>query len=130
MTKGTITAVLLLCSSSVFAGPCTEEINQLVQQRSVRDAGSGPTSGSTTQSTPGQTQPQHPPTATMSKETQGRAASPEDVQRQTAGQPPAAQQPRGTMSSASDALNRARMFDQQGNERDCMSAVEEAKKLQ
>jgi hypothetical protein len=179
-----VTAGLLLTlgTAAAVAGPCTDEVSRLTQQMAARDAGSGPTSG-TTGSTTGQagTQAQHPPTATMSRETEGKAASPQDVQRQTMGQPPAAQQgqqggtqeqhpPTATMSrelegkaaspqdvqrqtmgqppaaqqgqqqagrdtagqqsAAMDALNRARMLDQQGNETGCMNAVEEAKRLQ
>jgi hypothetical protein len=75
---------------------------------------------------------QHPPTATMNRETQG-AASPQDVQRQTQGQPTAAQQAQGqigsshTLASAMAALERARLLDRQGNEAECMSAVGQAK---
>jgi hypothetical protein len=133
--------LLLLGSASTLAGPCTEEINQLTRQMSARDAGSGPTLGATARGTTGQAQAdtsaQHPPTSTMSRETEGRAASPQDVQRQTAGEPTAAQQaqqakpqPMGQQAAATDALSRARTFDQQGNETECMSAVEQAKRLQ
>ena len=62
--------------------------------------------------------------------------SPEDVRRQTAGQPPAAQQGQagatattGSPMQASSALERARMLDQQGKEAECMAAVREAKQL-
>jgi hypothetical protein len=78
------------------------------------------------------TKEQHPPTAAMNKETQG-AASPQDVQRQTQGQPTAAQQAQGQISaahnmvSATAALERARMLDRQGNEAECLSAVGQAK---
>jgi hypothetical protein len=75
---------------------------------------------------------QHPPTAAMNRETQG-AASPQDVQRQTQGQPTAAQQAQGqiaashNMVSVTAALERARMLDRQGNEAECLSAVGQAK---
>jgi hypothetical protein len=75
---------------------------------------------------------QHPPTAAMNRETQG-AASPQDVQRQTQGQPTAAQQAQGRIASshsaagAMAALERARMLDRQGNEAECLSAVGQAK---
>jgi hypothetical protein len=143
MTQGSVigTCVLLLLSAApANAGPCTDAINSLSKVLASRDAGSGPTagaasshSGTAAESQGGATQ-QHPPTATISKETEGRAASPEDVQRQTAGQPTAGEQsqrstPSTTPQSAAEALNRARMFDQQGNESQCMSAVQEAKQL-
>jgi hypothetical protein len=141
MTKGSIigSAVLLLMSiAPANAGPCTDAINSLTKVLASRDAGSGPTVGAApSQGTPksqaGSTQ-QHPPTAIISKETEGRAASPQDVQRQTAGQPTAAEKPQqpaaGTaQQSASEALNRARMFDQQGNETECMAAVQQAKQF-
>jgi hypothetical protein len=76
---------------------------------------------------------QHPPTAVMSQETQGSAASPQDVQRQTQGQPTAAEQAQGQirashdMASAMAALERARMYDRQGSEAECLSAVGQAK---
>ena len=72
----------------------------------------------------------------MRQQTEGRATSPEDVRRQTEGQPPAAQQ--GTSgaaartdspSQASSALDRARVLDRQGNEAECMEAVREAKQF-
>lgn len=75
---------------------------------------------------------QHPPTAAMNRETTG-AASPQDVQRQTQGEPTAAQQAQGQISSshsmvaASAALERARMLDRQGNEAECLSAVGQVK---
>jgi len=143
MTKGSVisTSVLLLLSvAPAHAGPCTDAINNLSKVMASRDAGSGPTVGAassqsstTAQSQGGSTQ-QHPPTATISKETEGRAASPQDVQRQTAGQPTAAEQSQRatsgtTQQTAVEALNRARTLDQQGNEAECMAAVQQAKQL-
>jgi hypothetical protein len=143
MTKRSIigTSVLLLLSvAPAHAGPCTDAINNLSKVMASRDAGSGPTVGAassqsstTAQSQGGSTQ-QHPPTATMSKETEGRAASPQDVQRQTAGQPTAAEQSQRatsgtTQQSAAETLDRARMLDRQGNEAGCMAAVQQAKQL-
>jgi hypothetical protein len=78
---------------------------------------------------------QHPPTAAMGQATQGGAASPQDVQRQTRGEPTAAQQaegarrPTATLGSAQVALERAREFDRSGKEADCMAAITEAKRL-
>ena len=139
MTKGSIigsSVLLLLTVAPVNAGPCTDAINSLSKVLASRDAGSGPTTGAApSQSRTGQSQggttQQHPPTAIISKETEGRAASPQDVQRQTAGQPTAAEKPTSgaTQQTAAEALNRARMFDQQGNETECMAAVQQAKQL-
>jgi hypothetical protein len=74
---------------------------------------------------------QHPPTAAMGAATGGSAASPQDVQRQTAGQPTAAQSQGAATgsdkSAASAALDRARTLDQQGKEAECMDAVRQAK---
>jgi alpha-L-fucosidase len=143
MTKASVisTSLLLLLSiAPASAGPCADEINNLSKLMASRDAGSGPTVGAasspssrTTQSQGGETQ-QHPPTATMSKETEGRATSPEDVQRQTTGRPTAAEQSQRAASDtgqqpAVEALNRARMLDQQGNEAECMAAVQQAKQF-
>jgi hypothetical protein len=81
-----------------------------------------------------QTNEQHPPTAAMNRESQG-AASPQDVQRQTQGQPTAAQQAQGRNSSlqnttsATAQLDLARMLDRRGNEDECMSVVGRAKLL-
>ena len=78
---------------------------------------------------------QHPPTAVMNQQTEGSAASPQDVQRQTQGQPTAAQQAQGQITASHDmaaamaALERARLFDRQGSEAECLSAVGQAKLL-
>jgi hypothetical protein len=156
------TAVLALGVGSAIAGPCTAEIDRLAKTLAAKDAGSGPTSGASgaseaTQSAPTR-QDQHPPTAIMGKQTEGKAASPQDVQRQTQGQPTAAQQgttgttagsgdmsaPYGEinrarvmgmapatadMSEATAALDRARALDQQGNEAECMEAARQAGRL-
>jgi len=119
------------------AGPCTTEIDAVAKTLAARDAGSGPTgsAGTGMQSAPA-SGTQHPPTSIMKQQTEGKAASPEDVRRQTAGQPPAAQQ--GTSGTAaktdapmqaSSALERARGLDRQRKEAECMEAVREAKQL-
>jgi hypothetical protein len=54
----------------------------------------------------------------MSKEAEGKAASPADVRRQS-----------GTMSEASTALEYARVLDRQGKEAECMTTVGNAKEL-
>ncbi len=169
-------AVLALGVGSAQAGPCSAQIDSLGKTLASSDAGSGPTSGAGSAATPTSPAGQHAPTAAMSQQTQGAATSPEDVRRQTAGQPPAAQQsttgattehpptaamsqatqsqsapaggqpPTAAMSDAvrgqnpppaastnkveaSAALDRARAFDRQGKEADCMNAIGEARRL-
>jgi hypothetical protein len=178
-------ALLALGMASAQAGPCASEIESLSKTMASKDAGSGPTSGAAGTHATASQAGQHPPTTAMSGATQGSAASPDDVRRQTAGQPTAAQQgsntgsgaahpptaamnqatqgnaapaspsqhpptaamtqamqgqtaPSGnagqqastsTSMDASAALERARDFDKQGKEADCMQAVQQAKQL-
>jgi hypothetical protein len=179
-------ALMALSISSAQAGPCTTEIEGLTKTMASKDAGSGPTPGAAATHTTASQSGQHPPTTTMSQATQGGAASPEDVRRQTAGQPTASQQgstgssgaahpptaamnqatqgsaapatpgqhpptaamtqatqgqtaPSGNVGQqtaatgmsldASAALERARDFDKQGKEADCMQAVQQAKQF-
>ena len=76
---------------------------------------------------------EHPPTAAMNQATQGSAASPQDAQRQSQGQPTAAQEVQGQIveshgiAAAMAALERARMLGQHGREADCLNAVGQAK---
>jgi hypothetical protein len=79
---------------------------------------------------------QHPPTAAMSEAAQGGAASPQDVQSQIRGGPTAAQQAEGTrrpasekLAAAQDALEQARNFDRNGQQSECMDAIERAKRF-
>jgi hypothetical protein len=130
-------AVLALSLASAGAGQCTNEISGLSKTLAARDAGTGPTSGATGSIGMGAAPAdQHPPTSTMNQATGGSAASSQDVQRQTQGQPTAAGQAQGAQPSAtgnlagaSAALARARSLDGQGKETECMAAIEEAKKL-
>ena len=130
-------AVLALGVASAGAGQCTNEISGLSKTLAARDAGTGPSSGATGSIGMGAAPAeQHPPTATMNKATGGSAASPQDVQRQTQGQPTAAAQAEGARPSASSdlagasaALAKARSLDGQGKEPECMAAIAEAKKL-
>jgi hypothetical protein len=71
----------------------------------------------------------------MSEATQGGAASPQDVQSQTRGGPTAAQQAEGVrrpasekLAAAQDALEQARSFDRNGQQSECMDAIERAKR--
>jgi len=128
-------ALFIVGTGSAVSGPCTTEIEGLTKTIAAKDAGAGPTSGAAggAQST-AQQSGQHPPTSVMTQETQGKATSPEDVQRQTAGQPTATGQGRSGAAAgssntieASRALERAKTLHQQGKEAECMSAVGEAK---
>lgn len=134
-------ATLAFGLGAAAAGPCTTEIEALSKTLATRDAGFGPTSGASGGASGGArtaaTPSEHPPTAVLGQEMKGKAASPEDVRRQTQGQPTAAEQGEtgraaaesGGMTDASTALERARALDQQGKEAECMASVREAKQL-
>lgn len=109
--------LFVLGTANASAGPCSQEIVEVTKTLAASDAGSGPTTG-TPAPTAGDQKGQHPGTALVSKETQGKATSPQDVQRQS-----------GVKSAASQALERARAFDSQGKEAECMNEVKSAKQL-
>ena len=88
-------AVCALGVSSVAAGPCTTEIDNLAKVLASKDAGSGPTPGASGGTHSTAETSAHPPTAAMSEAAKGTATSAEDVRRQTAGQPTAGQQGTG-----------------------------------
>jgi hypothetical protein len=88
-------AVCALGVSSVAAGPCTAEIDNLVKVLAAKDAGSGPTPGASGGTHSTAETSAHPPTAAMSEAAKGTATSAEGVRRQTAGQPTAGQQGTG-----------------------------------
>lgn len=82
-------SVFVLGAGTAWAGPCD-------MGRTAKDAGSGPASQSTSQTTGMATDAkQHPPTGTMNRASGDVAASSEDAQRQMQGQPTAAQQAEG-----------------------------------
>jgi hypothetical protein len=110
------TTVVVLGSVSASAGPCTQQIAALSKQMAVSDAGSGPT-GARPAPTAGDQKGQHPATSLMSKETEGKATSTQDVQRQTR-----------IKSEASNALALARKLDADGRS-ECMDAVNIAEQL-
>ena len=131
-------ALFWLGVSFATAGPCGSEIDDLTKILAAKDAGSGPTAGPASGGTQSSSGPsgQHPPTSIMGQQTVGRATSPEDVRRQTEGQPTADQQPAsGTAaknespSQASSALDRARTLDKLGKETECMEAIRDAKQF-
>jgi hypothetical protein len=85
-------AVMILSAGAAQAGPCnTTSAN--------KDAGSGPTVGSTGQTTGMSSdmrkEEEHPPTSTMNRTTGDVAASSQDAQKQMQGQPTAAQEAQG-----------------------------------
>jgi len=110
-------ATLVLGTASAGAGPCKQEIMDVTKKLAATDAGSGPSTG-----TPGpmasDQKGQHPGTSVVSKETEGKATSAQDVQRQS-----------GVNTEASQALERARALDANGKEAECMNEVRNAKRL-
>ena len=110
-------AILGLGTASAGAGPCNQQIVELSKRLAAVDAGSGPTTGHPAPMA-GDQKGEHPGTALMSKETEGKATSAQDVQRQS-----------GVKIEASNALDRARSFDAQGKEAECMDEVKKAKQV-
>ena len=86
-------AAMVLSIATAQAGPCNTR---------DKDAGSGPTPGSTGQSTTTGSAgtAAHPPTETMNRVTGEKAASSQDAQKQMQGQPTAAQEAQGAKPSA------------------------------
>ena len=81
-------SVIVLGAGTAWAGPCDTG-------RTNKDAGSGPASQSSSQTTGMSTDAkQHPPTETMNRASDDVAASSQDTQRQMQGQPTAAGQSR------------------------------------
>jgi hypothetical protein len=77
-------SVIVLSAGTALAGPCE------------KDAGSGPASQGSSQTTGMSTDAkEHPPTSTMNRASGEAAASSQDAQRQMHGQPTAAQQAEG-----------------------------------
>jgi hypothetical protein len=95
-------ATMILSAGTALAGPC----NTAGKAASAKDAGSGPTVGSTGQ-TMGASKDarEHPPTSTMNRAAGETATSSQDTQKQMQGQPTAAQQAQGAKPSAQAAEN-------------------------
>jgi hypothetical protein len=113
----TTCALLAYGLTPAAGGPCSDQIAQLTKMMASKDAGSGPTTGTSAPVAADQ-KGQHPGTSLMSKEAEGKAASPADVRRQS-----------GMMGDASAALAYARVLDRQGKEAECMNTVRNAKEL-
>jgi hypothetical protein len=90
-------ATMVLSLGSAQAGPCDKQ----------RDAGSGPTVGSTgaTTSTSSEAK-QHPPTSSMNRAAGEVATSSQDTQRQMQGQPTASQQAEGAKPTGQTAADK------------------------
>ena len=86
-------SIVVLGVGTAMAGPC--DIGGRAADR--KDAGSGPASIGSSQTTTGvATDKEHPPTSAMNRASGDVAASSQDVQRQMQGQPTAAQEAQGT----------------------------------
>lgn len=92
-------ATMVLSLNIAQAGPC----NTTTGRAAEKDAGSGPTVGSTSQSNASgnmaSQEKEHPPTSTMNRAVGNTAASSQDTQKQMQGEPTAAQQAQGAKSS-------------------------------
>ena len=84
-------ATLVLGISAAQAGPC----NTTSGRTAEKDAGSGPTVGSTAQK-------EHPPTSTMNRAAGNTAASSQDTQKQMQGEPTAAQRAESAKAQTAD----------------------------
>lgn len=126
-------AALVLAATAASAGTCTTEIETLQKRLSSSDAGMGPTGNVGAMGTVTETGKTHPPTDAMNQATEGKAASPNDVISQNQGTPTDSEAAAGQYggaggaAQASDALQRARQFDQAGNESACMDEIAKAK---
>jgi hypothetical protein len=85
-------SIVVLSAGTAMAGPC----DSTGRSANLKDAGSGPASADSGQTTGmGTNASQHPPTSTMNRATNDVASSSQDAQRQMQGQPTAAQQAQG-----------------------------------
>lgn len=124
-------AGMALTAAPASAGPCTAEIETLQKQLSSTDAGMGPTGKGEVAETG---QEMHPPTETMNEAAEGKATSSDDVANQNTGQATDSEAAQagefGTSTApieAESSLERARQFDQAGDEAACMGEVAKAK---
>lgn len=129
-------AGMMLAAAAAGAGTCSTEIEGLQKKLSSSDAGMGPTGtgNAGAMGTITETGQLHPPTDAMNQATEGKAASSNDVLNQNQGAPTGSDAATAGQSGsaggapqASDALQRARQFDQAGNETACMNEIGKAK---
>ena len=91
-------SIVVLSAGTAMAGPCGST------RAANKDAGSGPASAGSGQTTGMSTDAgQHPPTSTMNRATNDVASSSQDAQSQMQGQPTAAQQAQGAKPDAQTA---------------------------
>ena len=84
--------IVALSASAAMAGPC----DSMGRAANLKDAGSGPSSVGSGQTTTGMaSDKEHPPTGAMNRATNDVATSSQDTQKQMQGQPTAAQQAQG-----------------------------------
>lgn len=93
-------ATMVLGISAAQAGPC----NTTTGRTAEKDAGSGPTVGSSAQTSAGMAkeEKEHPPTSTMNRATGNVAASSQDTQKQMQGEPTAAQRAESAKTQTAD----------------------------
>jgi hypothetical protein len=86
-------SIVILSASTAMAGPC----DTTGRAANLKDAGSGPASVGTGQTTTGMAADakEHPPTSTMNRAAGDVATSSQDAQKQMQGEPTAAQQAQG-----------------------------------
>jgi hypothetical protein len=121
---------LVFAAGAASAGPCSTEIDTLQKQLSSNDAGMGPTGAGEV----AETGNLHPPTDTMNEAAEGKATSPGDVASQNTGEPTDAEAAQageyGTSAAPVEteaSLERARQFDQAGDEAACMEEINKVK---
>ena len=92
----TCCVLVALNAGSAFAGPCDSG-----GRANLKDAGSGPASTGSGQTTTGMaSEKEHPPTGAMNRAAGDAPASSQDVQKQMQGQPTAAQEAQGAKPDA------------------------------
>jgi hypothetical protein len=136
----------LMASRDAGSGPTSTGTSQIGQGGAVTSTGATQPQGSPDDSSGASATPREVPkagetpkteaTPAMNTAVQDRATSPSDVRAQTQGQPTSSQVAQGAtpsnpdrMKQAMAALDRARAFDREGKETDCMGAVQEAGQL-
>jgi hypothetical protein len=93
-------SIAVLSVGTAMAGPC----NTTDRAANLKDAGSGPASAGTGQTTGMATDAkEHAPTSTMNRAADDVATSSQDVQKQMQGQPTAAQEAQGAKPDAKTA---------------------------
>jgi hypothetical protein len=90
-------SIVVLSVGTAMAGPCDTG----GRSANLKDAGSGPASVGSSQTTTGMaSDKEHPPTGAMNRASGDAAASSQDVQKQMQGQPTAAQEAQGAKPDA------------------------------